>query len=442
MLGRLSGPLCDAITGRTDSDALLEALYASNVFVVPLDEEHRWYRYHHLFADLLRSQLQRTRPQDTPELHVRASAWYERQGRAEEAIEHTLAAGDFPRAVRLLETHARSVVLQGFAQTMETWLRRLPEAWRVTGPRACLAFAWSLLLRGQLHEIEPYLSIAEDAAGHPDRAAPGDSVSAESLALRAALVSLRGETERGCELAASAVALAADGDLYVRGMTRFALGTALNYAGRVDEAIATYLEALPLCRAAGNEVASMLIVSNLVVLYIAHGKLRAAAELCQQVIAAADRAGGLRSPALASVAGGYGEVLYARGELEAAQRQAEASLELAQRGGHVAAVAYIRVVLSRILQARGDLGGAAAILQPAVELRERGMPAWVAPQVVAQQVVLALARDDGGAAAALLAQAGIGGDSPLHHTREVLFTACLRWYLWQGRERAQDRSFD
>lgn len=439
VLGRLSGPLCDAVTGRADSEELLEVLYSSNVFVVPLDEEHRWYRYHHLFADLLRSQLQRTRPQDVSALHVRASTWHERQGAATEAIEHALAAGDYPQAVRLLEIHARSVVLQGYAQTMESWLRRLPADWRVAGPVASLAFAWSLLLRGKLPKIEPYLAVAEAAAGQPEHARAGDSVAAESLALRAGLVSLQGDTGRGCELAAAAVALAPAGDTYVQGMTRFALGTALNYAGRVDEAIATYREALPLCRESNNLVASMLIVSNLMVLYVARGRLRAAAELCRSVLAAPEQGDAQPSPALASVSGGYSEVLYCWGELDGAQRQAEISLELAQRGGHVAAVAYIRVVLARILHARGDLEGAMAALQPAVELRDRGMPAWVAPQVVAQQAVLALARGDEATAAALLEEAGTGSASPVQLTREILFTAFLRLLLKRGR--AQPEGF-
>jgi LuxR family maltose regulon positive regulatory protein len=442
VLGRLSGPLCDAVTGRGDSEELLEALYSSNVFVVPLDEEHRWYRYHPLFADLLRSQLQRARPQDVAALHLRASTWHERQGAATEAIEHVLAAGDYPHAVRLLEIHARSVVLQGYAQTIESWLRRLPAEWRVAGPHVSLAFAWSLLLRGRLPEIEPYLAVAEAAAGQPDQADTGNSVAAESLALRAGLVSLRGDTARGCELAAAAVARAPAGDTYVQGMTRFALGTALNYAGRGDEAIATYQEALPLCRESNNAVASMLIVSNLMVLTIAQGRLRAAAELCQSVLAGPGQAGVQSSPALASVSGGYSEVLYAWGKLDAAGRQAESSLDLAQRGGHVAAVAYIRVVLARILQARGDLAGATAMLQPALELRNRGMPAWVAPQVVAQQAMLALAHDDEATAAALLEEAGVGSDAPLHHTREILFTAYLRLLLHQARTQPRGLHLD
>ena len=232
---------------------------------------------------------------------------------AAEAINHALAAADYPPAVELAGNPRRRVVLQGYAQTVESWLHRLPAAWRTAGPRANLAFAWSLLLRGQLGEIEPYLRNAEAAAEHSQANGLEDAPAllAEALALRAGLVSLRGDTERGCAIAQEAVALAPAADPYVCSMAYFCLGTAYNYAGKSALAIEFYRLALPLCQAAENTVATMLIVANLAMLYIARGQLHAAAELCQEVIATSKQAGDSRSPALASVYGAYGELLYA-----------------------------------------------------------------------------------------------------------------------------------
>ncbi len=433
VLTRLNGDLCDAVTGRTGSSARLEDLLAANIFLMPLDDEHRWYRYHHLFADLLRHQLQRTRPDHAAVLQQRASAWCEAQGAAVEAIDYALAAADYPRAVRLLERHARSVVLQGYAQTVETWLRRLPRDWRLAGPHANLAFCWSLLLRGQLGEIEPYLHDAE-AAGNDG----GAAIQAEALALRAGLASLRGDPERGCKLARAAVALAPADDRYVQSMTAFCLGTACNYAGRDAEAIATYRAALPLCKAAGNQVAAMLIVGNLVMLYIARGQLRAAADLCQATLDEAAQAGEQDAPALAVVYGGYGDLLYAWNELDAAQERVTRVLELSRRSGHVAALAYGSVVQSRLLIARGDLAGAGQALEVANELRQRGMPAWIAPYIVSQQVALALVRNDLAAAEQALVATGVAATDPPHHTREVVHIAHLRLLLHQAR--AQDNA--
>lgn len=439
VLAQLNGDLCDAVTGRTDSRARLEELLAANIFVIPLDDEHRWYRYHHLFADLLRHQLQRTMPGRAAVLQQRASAWYEAQGDAIAAIDYALAAADYPQAVRLLEQHARSVVLQGYAQTVETWLRRLPAGWRQAGPRASLAFGWSLLLRGQIDEIEPYLHDAE-AAGH----ATGDAaaIQAEALALRAGVTSLRGDPERGCELARAAVALAPADDLYVQSMTAFCLGTACNYAGRDAEAIATYRAALPLCKTAGNRVAATLIVGNLTLLYSARGQLRAAADLCLATLDEAARAGEQDAPSLAVVYGGYADLLYAWNELDAAQAQVTRVLELSRRSGHVAALAYGNVVQARLLLARGDLAGAEQALAIASELRRRGMPAWVAPHIVSQQVALALARNDLAAAEQALLQTGIAATDSLHHTREVIHLAHLRLLLHQGRDQNHARLDD
>jgi LuxR family maltose regulon positive regulatory protein len=429
LLSRLSGPLCDAVTGRSDSAALLERLYASNAFVVPLDEAHQWYRYHHLFADLLRSQLKRTQPQLVPVLYARASAWFEAQeDGASPAIEYALAAEDYARAVRLMETHVRQVLLQGYAQTVEGWLHRLPPEWRIAGPRANLAFAGSLMLRGQLGEIEPYLRNAEASAA-------SDAIRAEVRALRALLVSLRGDTAEGCRLAREAVALAPQDDLYLQGMAHFYLGTAYHYAGQVAQAIAAYQEALPLCRAADNTLASMLIVANLALLYHVRGQLHAAAEVCRRTIEAAGPAG--ISPALATVYCCESELLFEWGRPEAAREQLQKWLELSRRGGHVAALAYGDVVFSRIQQAQGDLPAAQAALDHARTLLGHGMPAWVAPQVVAQEVSLALARDDVSAARRALAQTGIGIDDEIDHTREVIQIAYLRLLLYVGRGTSQ-----
>jgi LuxR family maltose regulon positive regulatory protein len=485
VLDRMTGTLCDAVTGRTGSDVTLEELYASNVFVNALDDDHHWYRYHHLFADLLRNQLNRTQPNRAPALHQRASEWYEEQGEAAEAIEHALSAVDYGRTVRLLETHARGIVLQGYPQAVENWLHRLPAEWRVAGPRANLAFAWSLILRGQLDEIEPYLRSAEragplpqplpyevrgasssrllpdkekDAISHqpmPDAgsgAAPphpipetgmgavseeagareAQAIMAEVKTLRAGLLSIRGDAERACEMAREAVAEAPPDDLYLQGMTHFFLGTTCNYAGKTEQAIEAYREALPLCRASGNTLASMLIVANLVLLFVVRGTLRAADELCLQTIETAEESGAPPSPALATVYLCHGELLSQWGDGEAAYRLVQRWLDLSKRGGHVAAYAYGSVALSRIQQARGDLAAAEAALSPAIPLLRRDMPAWVMPEVTSQQVSLALARGDTAAAWQALALTGVGIDDETSHTREVIHITYLRVMLSGG----------
>lgn len=434
ILQRLAGPLCDAVCERRDSAAVLAAIYAANAFVAPLDAEHTWFRYHPLFGELLREQLRRTQPDTPAALHRRAADWFAAQAQPVDAIEHLLQAGDYGRAAALLELHARPLVLQGYAQTVAGWLGKLPSHWRMGGPHTNVAFAWSLLLHGQVGEMDRYLANAEAGlaaaagAGAAEAAAQA-SVQAEILALRAAQVSLAGEPQRACDLARDAVALTPEDDLYVQGATRFCLATACNYAGRTVEAIAAYQEALPLCRAAGNTMAAMLIVANLTLLTIDRGQLHAAAALCQATLAAAAAEHREHSPALAAVYGALAHVRYEWNELDEALELAQQTLDLARRSGHIAALAYGSVTLSMIQAARGEVEAAGQLLAQAQQSRDRTMPAWVTAHMVRQAVHLALLQDDEPAALAALEGSGVPVDAPTGHMREIIHVAWLRLLL-------------
>ena len=425
ILGRLTGGLCDAVTGREDGDTLLTTLHTSNAFVLALDEEKQWYRYHHLFADLLRSRLDVVAPGRAAELHQRASAWYAAKGMATEAIDHAFAAADFVGVVQLLEEHARAFILQGHAQLVHDWLQRLPDDWRMAGPRANLAFAWSLLLGGRVGEVERYLRSAEE---HLLRANVDEigRLQAEILSLRSALVALSGETASACNMAAEAVTLAADGDAYTQGITRFCLATAYNYDGRTRNAIDAYQDALPLCQQAGNRLAAMLIVANLGMLYIVQGRLRAADDLCRRTLEMVHQAGESHVPALTTIHGIHCEIRYEQGNWDGLHENLTRWLNLSQRSGHAAALAYGKVLAARIAQSQGDLSAARRALEEAEAMRHLRTPAWVTTQIIAQLVSLALAEDDLAQAAHVLTTTGIAADAPPHHSYEVIQIAHLR----------------
>jgi LuxR family maltose regulon positive regulatory protein len=146
ILDRLCGPLCNALTQRIDSDRLLTHLDAANLFVIPLDEERRWYRYHHLFSDLLRSQLTRSQPELIPELHRRASRWYAENGDAQAAIDHALQDTDLTQAAHLIEQNTFPKLYQGEVAMVLSWFDRLPEATLGSAPMLCICKAWALVL--------------------------------------------------------------------------------------------------------------------------------------------------------------------------------------------------------------------------------------------------------------------------------------------------------
>jgi LuxR family transcriptional regulator, maltose regulon positive regulatory protein len=169
LLDRVNGKLGDLLTGRPGSERILLELEDANAFVVSLDAERTWFRYHHLFADLLRLELRQTLPEEVPALHRRAAGWFIQHGEVAEAIRHTQAAGDWADAARLLADHAYSLTLDGQAQTIQALVRAFPPG--ADHPELALVRAGSVLLQGRLEEAAAHLAVAETyaEAGPPER---------------------------------------------------------------------------------------------------------------------------------------------------------------------------------------------------------------------------------------------------------------------------------
>ena len=176
ILGRLSGPLCDAVSGHDGGKAMLEALDRRNLFLVPLDDRRQWYRYQHLFADVLQARLLDERRDDVPELHRRASLWYEQNGERAEAIRHALAAEDYPKAADLAELALPDLRRDRQSAALLGWLERLPDDVVRVRPVLSTGYAWTLLEAGRLEAAEARLQDAEgwlDTAGRGTRRGDG-----------------------------------------------------------------------------------------------------------------------------------------------------------------------------------------------------------------------------------------------------------------------------
>jgi len=200
ILERLSAPLCDAVTDRTDSQAMLTRLDRANLFLVPLDDKRRWYRYHHLFADLLRSRLQ-MEPDESPQLHRRASEWYERNGFIAEAVSHAFAGGDIEHVARLAAANALAMVDHGELTTLAQWLaqwdaRALPTQLTRSQPWLHVARAWVLAYTGPLDRIEALLGDAENSLPPSDRNADECRLAGHAATIRAYIAWLRNEGQR------------------------------------------------------------------------------------------------------------------------------------------------------------------------------------------------------------------------------------------------------
>ena len=224
VLERLSGPLCDAVTGRSDSQQMLEEVERANLFLVPMDEVRGWWRYHLLFADLLRARLQQGQPARFSELHRSAAAWCEEHALTDDAVRHARAAGDAGLAARLIERHADELLLRGEGATVERWLAALPGEIVHSRPRLLLAQVVLALQGGQVAAVDGLLDAAErayadtrDQVDKPplDGAAGGlSNVPGRIAHYRAFLAELRGDVEATIELlAAFASTLGPDLDL-------------------------------------------------------------------------------------------------------------------------------------------------------------------------------------------------------------------------------------
>ena len=294
LLERLSGGLCDAITGRTDSQAMLEQVEQAGLFLVPLDEVRGWWRYHHLFADLLRARLQQQRPGRVAGLHHNAAAWYEEHGLADDAVRHALAAGDAAWAARLIERHFDETFWPGERATVQRWLTALPADLAGSRPRLCLVRALLAVAGGDAEGAGPLLDAAErasaDAEDEPFEPSAGKAASLfvnvpAAIALcGASLAELRGDADGTAAFASQALAKTGEGESMLDSTARWLLAMAEWLRGRVVEAERAFAASITGWRAAGERYSAAFSCHHLGQVQRAQGRLDAAVGTYQQAL--------------------------------------------------------------------------------------------------------------------------------------------------------------
>jgi LuxR family transcriptional regulator, maltose regulon positive regulatory protein len=360
ILERLSGPLCDAVTGDADGQDMLEEIERANLFLVPLDAQRRWYRYHHLFADLLRARLQRAEASRIPELHRKAAAWYERHRLIDEAIRHASASGDAIWAVRLVEQHVHETLhLRGESVLLERWLSVLPDD--LVRSRPALSFAQGEMQfhLGRVEQVERFLEQAERAFNHrqgqrkvelPTHAGMVAEMPAAIALLRAELAGARGDPEAMAGYARSALAEMADEEYGPRFWARWLAGAGADWMrGRPTDAEPVAAQLLAEGRAAPDPYPLITSCYPLAALQQAQGKLGAALQTYREGLRLATQ-GGRFSPFHAAEAHlGIAQVLYERNQLDDALRHVTQSIELGRQlvwffepGRRLVTLAWIR----------------------------------------------------------------------------------------------------
>ncbi len=385
VLERLSGPLCDAVAGREDSQDILLSLERSHLFIVPLDESRQWYRYEHLFADLLRHQLETiSGVEDINELHRQASLWYEDNAFPDEAIHHALAAQDWESATRLIKEYGEKRRLSGEYVTFLNWTQQLPEKVLISQPELCLGHIGAMQMAGSLEAAESILKTLE-------KEVQGNNKLMGRIAnLQALLAGRRYDYPLSEELAKKALSLLSADDLEARASPNLYLGQTYLRRGNYKEAEPLLTEAYEAFQQTENYASASGALGALMWIIERKGQLHRAAEMEQQAVESAGQ-----SPASAASHIGLSKLSYEWNDLEAAIYHIQRVIELGRLIGAMQLRVEIHDLHALYRLAQGDKEGFLKALEKAdLEVRSIGDMPYIQAVHAAYRIQFALKQDD------------------------------------------------
>lgn len=372
-LTRLTGSLCDAVVGATGSAEMLEQLELRNLFIMPLDDQQEWYRYHHLFADLLQAHLYKTRPDQVPDLQLQAAKWCEQNGHIDEAISYALAAEDFEHAARLIAAYWGDVASAGAIETAWSWLNALPEDTIKNSASLGVAYCWVLWFKGHIEQIESHLVHAEGAWRDQENESGAD-LPAQLVALRSIIARYQGDYETAITHAKHALQLLPEHlpaytNAQLRMLISFSLASACEGVGHLEQAVNAYTESTQWSRAANNP-AGIAATYRLAGILRLLGRLRDADQVCRQALEYAGSQDMNRLPAAGILHIAMSEVLVEQNKLDEAREHLAQAVELGKGGGRLDAARNVAFSLVRLRLAHGDAEGAFAAIHEAISALE------------------------------------------------------------------------
>ncbi len=441
ILDRMCAPLCDALLAPpavAGSQTMLETLERANLFTIPLDEERQWYRYHRLFADFLRNRLRQVQPGRIADLHRRAAEWYERNDSVSEAVDHALAAQDFPHAGQLIEQTAETILMRSDADTLLQWLDILPETLVHSRPRLCVYHALALLIRGQLDAVEPHLDDAERNIPPNTLSDANDDVRGLIDGIRAMGAVYQGDLERAATLASEAVQHFTTQNLFLRSLGLWLIGLAHYLNGDTEASQQALLECLALCDATGNSFAALLSVHILGYLQAVQGRLSQASATYQRGLEFVRLAQHRHQvmPAAGLVYGGMGDILREQNDFPAAERYLTTSLQVSSKWKNAEWTLDACLSLARLKLGQGKIAEAQELVSQTRQAMGHSTLLWHAILVETLQTQVWLAQGNLARAiewATLKGFAYLRADDPKWVDVRLLATATLaRILIRQG----------
>jgi LuxR family maltose regulon positive regulatory protein len=442
VLDRLNGPLCDAVTGGTEGTRTLADLERKNLFVVPLDTKRFWYRYHHLFADVLHARLLAEHPEQVPDLHERASVWFAASGLVPDAVRHALAAEDFDRAAYLMEEALAELSRTRQDSLLLRWMRSLPDPVIRRSPVLNIVSSWSLLMSGDLDAAESRLDDAEAAlaagAQDPDSAATWADTDdlrtapATVSVYRASLAQARGDVAGTVRHARHAMDLAGPEDHFLRGAGGGFLGLAAWASGNVKEALSTFSDAVRSLHAADrivDELDSTIVLADM---WVASGRPGRARRLYEQALQTATAGGAPYPRATADLHVGLAELDRELDHLTSAEEHLESARVLRERASITENRHRWYVVMAQVRAVGGDYDTAASLLDEAETLYRRGFYPDVRP-IAAMKARVQITAGDLSSAGGWAEERAVSVDDQPDYLREYEHLTLARLLLAQHR---------
>ena len=416
ILERLCGPLCDAMLGQSNSQALLAQIDRANLFLIPLDNERHWYRYHHLFAEVLQTRLQNQQPTQVAALHQRASDWYETQGWLTEAVEHARNSGDHTHVAALVEQLAEILLKRGESVTLQRWLQDLPFSAVQSRAQLSLVRATVFMMTHELDAAERALQDAERAA---QASAPVDAdILSEVTAIRVNIALNRNQLAQAIALAQAALTGLPSANTRLRGEVMMHMGLAYLWGSHYAEATQTLLAASQVSAAAGDHYTAVLAISNQSNVSFMQGQLHETAATLQRALDLVTQQAVAELPITAVIHQPLAEIFYEWNELTKAADQATMAVERALRGGNPRILLLSYVILARILAAQGESANAQTALDRAEALvSEHELPPRYANEVHTLRVKSWLQENNLAAAVAWVQASGLQATDEVSNKR-------------------------
>jgi ATP/maltotriose-dependent transcriptional regulator MalT len=440
VLNRMCGPLCEAVVeagrpGSLGGQAMLESLEQKNLFVIPLDGERRWYRYHHLFADVLSRRMEHLYPQHLPGLHRRASQWHEQSGLVADAIRHALLADDRDRVAQLVVQNGCMLLMAGEAVTLQQWIEAV-ESYSYTHPWLNILKAWALALTGHPDQVEPLLQSAERLIAPLEPTPEVKIMLGAAAAARAYEANWHDNTRLAAHAAQQALGYLPDSDPLSRSLRSLAtdiLGDASWLNDDLEAAKQAYTEAVQISRAASNMHMAIIVNANLAEILIEQGQLHQAAKTYSESLQMATRPDGQLSPLADGVYAGLSKIAYERNRLEDAARHAHQCLEICNRWGSFGIQAAAYVLLAQLEHSQGNSERAQEAMRAAEQLeRQHRFSPRQSIWVKSALARLWLAQGNLERPTHLVQQSGITPDDEISYLCEPEHLILLRLLLAQG----------